>query len=92
MPRGLRIAVSIAALTCFSALASSARAQAPAYQVRDINALPEVSGSNPSSLLSSGAAVLFSCSLLHEALPVTAGQRFALLSFLRDAGDPSAAT
>jgi len=38
-----------------------------------------------------GAAVLFSCSLLHEALPVTAGQRFALLSFLRDAGDPSAA-
>ena len=37
----------------------------------------------------SGAAVLFSCSLLHEALPVTAGQRFALLSFLRDGGDPS---
>jgi predicted 2-oxoglutarate/Fe(II)-dependent dioxygenase YbiX len=37
-----------------------------------------------------GAAVLFSCSLLHEALPVTAGQRFALLSFLRDAGDPAA--
>ena len=36
-----------------------------------------------------GAAVLFSCSLLHEALPVTAGQRFALLSFLRDAGDSS---
>jgi predicted 2-oxoglutarate/Fe(II)-dependent dioxygenase YbiX len=34
-----------------------------------------------------GAAVLFSCSLLHEALPVTAGQRFALLSFLRDAGE-----
>jgi predicted 2-oxoglutarate/Fe(II)-dependent dioxygenase YbiX len=34
-----------------------------------------------------GAAVLFSCSLLHEALPVTAGRRFALLSFLRDAGD-----
>jgi predicted 2-oxoglutarate/Fe(II)-dependent dioxygenase YbiX len=34
-----------------------------------------------------GAAVLFSCSLLHEALPVTSGQRFALLSFLRDAGD-----
>lgn len=31
-----------------------------------------------------GAAVLFSCSLLHEALPVTRGQRFALLSFLRD--------
>jgi predicted 2-oxoglutarate/Fe(II)-dependent dioxygenase YbiX len=39
-----------------------------------------------------GAAVLFSCSLLHEALPVTAGQRFALLSFLRDAGDSSPAT
>ena len=39
-----------------------------------------------------GAAVLFSCSLLHEALPVTAGQRFALLSFLRDAGDPSPAS
>lgn len=39
-----------------------------------------------------GAAVLFSCSLLHEALPVTVGQRFALLSFLRDAGDPGAAT
>jgi predicted 2-oxoglutarate/Fe(II)-dependent dioxygenase YbiX len=35
-----------------------------------------------------GAAVLFSCSLLHEALPVTAGRRFALLSFLRDASDP----
>jgi predicted 2-oxoglutarate/Fe(II)-dependent dioxygenase YbiX len=39
-----------------------------------------------------GAAVLFSCSLLHEALPVTAGQRFALLSFLRDAGDSGPAT
>lgn len=39
-----------------------------------------------------GAAVLFSCSLLHEALPVTAGQRFALLSFLRDASDASPAT
>ena len=34
-----------------------------------------------------GAAVLFSCSLLHEALPVTRGQRFALLSFLRDPDD-----
>ena len=31
-----------------------------------------------------GAAVVFSCSLLHEALPVTRGQRFALLSFMRD--------
>lgn len=33
-----------------------------------------------------GGAILFSCSLLHEALPVIRGQRFALLSFLRDAG------
>ncbi len=32
----------------------------------------------------SGAAILFSCSLLHEALPVTHGRRFTLLSFLRD--------
>ena len=31
-----------------------------------------------------GGAVVFSCSLLHEALPVTRGQRFALLSFLLD--------
>ncbi|MCI0430719.1 MAG: 2OG-Fe(II) oxygenase [Rhodospirillales bacterium] len=31
-----------------------------------------------------GAAILFSCSLLHEALPVTQGRRFTLLSFLRD--------
>jgi predicted 2-oxoglutarate/Fe(II)-dependent dioxygenase YbiX len=30
-----------------------------------------------------GGAILFSCSLLHEALPVTRGQRFTLLSFLR---------
>jgi len=37
-----------------------------------------------------GGAILFSCSLLHEALPVTSGQRFALLSFLRDAA-PAAA-
>ena len=28
-----------------------------------------------------GDAVIFSCSLLHEALPVTAGQRYALLAF-----------
>ena len=28
-----------------------------------------------------GEAVIFSCSLLHEATPVTSGQRFALLSF-----------
>jgi predicted 2-oxoglutarate/Fe(II)-dependent dioxygenase YbiX len=37
-----------------------------------------------------GAAVLFSCSLLHEALPVTAGRRFALLSFLREPDAASA--
>lgn len=30
-----------------------------------------------------GGGVIFSCSLLHEALPVTKGVRFALLSFLR---------
>lgn len=29
-----------------------------------------------------GSAVIFSCSLLHEATPVTQGQRFVLLSFL----------
>lgn len=32
----------------------------------------------------SGDAILFSCSLIHEALPVTKGRRFTLLSFLRD--------
>lgn len=31
-----------------------------------------------------GGAILFSCSLLHEALPVTRGRRFTLLSFLRN--------
>jgi predicted 2-oxoglutarate/Fe(II)-dependent dioxygenase YbiX/peroxiredoxin len=31
-----------------------------------------------------GAAILFSCSLLHEALPVTEGRRFTLLNFLRN--------
>jgi predicted 2-oxoglutarate/Fe(II)-dependent dioxygenase YbiX len=30
-----------------------------------------------------GGAILFSCSLLHEALPITKGRRFTLLSFLR---------
>ncbi len=30
-----------------------------------------------------GGAVVFSCSLLHEALPVTKGARYALLTFLR---------
>lgn len=33
-----------------------------------------------------GGAVVFSCSLLHEALPVTKGVRFALLTFLRAVG------
>jgi predicted 2-oxoglutarate/Fe(II)-dependent dioxygenase YbiX/peroxiredoxin len=31
-----------------------------------------------------GGAVVFSCSLLHEVLPVTAGRRFAFLPFLYD--------
>ncbi|WP_395019040.1 2OG-Fe(II) oxygenase family protein [Dongia sp.] len=30
-----------------------------------------------------GGAILFSCSLLHEALPITKGRRFTLLNFLR---------
>lgn len=37
----------------------------------------------------SGGAILFSCSLVHEATPVTRGRRFTLLSFLRDP-NPSA--
>ena len=37
-----------------------------------------------------GAAVIFACSLLHEALPVTRGQHFALLSFLLDPANPNA--
>jgi len=36
-----------------------------------------------------GGAILFSCSLVHEATPVTRGRRFTLLSFLRDP-NPSA--
>jgi len=42
----------------------------------------------------SGAAILFACGLLHEALPVTRGRRFTLLSFLRDPGqrDPGTTT
>ena len=28
-----------------------------------------------------GGAVIFSCSLLHEAMPVTAGRRFAIFGF-----------
>ena len=35
-----------------------------------------------------GAAAVFACSLLHEALPVTRGRRFALLSFLLDPETP----
>ena len=31
-----------------------------------------------------GGAVVFSCSLLHQALPVTAGRRYAFLPFLYD--------
>lgn len=34
-----------------------------------------------------GGALVFSCSLLHEALPVTNGTRFAALSFLFGVGD-----
>jgi peroxiredoxin/predicted 2-oxoglutarate/Fe(II)-dependent dioxygenase YbiX len=34
-----------------------------------------------------GEAVIFSCSLLHEATPVTAGRRFALLSFFYNDAD-----
>ena len=60
MPRGLRLAAFFVASICLSTATSRALAQAPAYLVRDINALPEVSGSNPSSLVSSGGAVLFS--------------------------------
>ena len=30
-----------------------------------------------------GAAAVFSCSLLHEALPVTRGRRFVLTTFFR---------
>ncbi|QQS10789.1 MAG: 2OG-Fe(II) oxygenase [Rhodospirillales bacterium] len=33
-----------------------------------------------------GAAAIFSCSLLHEALPVTSGRRFVLTTFFRDRG------
>jgi predicted 2-oxoglutarate/Fe(II)-dependent dioxygenase YbiX len=32
-----------------------------------------------------GGAVVFSCNLLHEALPVTQGRRFALFTFFADA-------
>lgn len=33
--------------------------------------------------IGAGGAIVFSCSLIHEALPVTRGRRFALLNFLR---------
>ena len=32
-----------------------------------------------------GGAVIFSCNLLHEALPVTRGRRFAVFTFFADA-------
>lgn len=38
----------------------------------------------------SGGGILFSCSLMHEALPVTKGRRFALLTFLRTLKDQQA--
>ena len=31
-----------------------------------------------------GGAVVFSCSMLHEVLPVTAGERYTLLTFLTE--------
>ena len=37
-----------------------------------------------------GAALVFSCSLIHEALPVTNGRRFVLLNFMRDVRQPGA--
>tara|TARA_Y100001960_G_scaffold317026_1_gene384791 strand:- start:2736 stop:3770 length:1035 start_codon:yes stop_codon:yes gene_type:complete len=37
-----------------------------------------------------GAALVFSCSLIHEALPVTRGRRFVLLNFMRDVRPPGA--
>jgi predicted 2-oxoglutarate/Fe(II)-dependent dioxygenase YbiX/peroxiredoxin len=39
-----------------------------------------------------GGAVVFSCSLLHEALPVTKGRRFTLLTFLSAPAPQAAAT
>lgn len=41
--------------------------------------------------LQAGMACVFSCSLLHEALPVTRGQRFALTTFMCDPTNPPAA-
>lgn len=37
-----------------------------------------------------GGAVIFSCSLLHEALPVVRGVRYALLTFMRSGSAPQA--
>lgn len=34
-----------------------------------------------------GGVLIFSCSLIHEAMPVTRGRRYVLLSFLRSPGD-----
>ena len=36
-----------------------------------------------------GAAAVFSCSLLHEALPVTRGRRFVVTTFFRNRGKPA---
>jgi predicted 2-oxoglutarate/Fe(II)-dependent dioxygenase YbiX len=33
-----------------------------------------------------GAAIVFSCSMLHEVVPVTSGERFVLLTFFTDLG------
>ncbi len=38
-----------------------------------------------------GGACIFSCSLLHEALPVTKGRRLAMTTFILSADDPAAA-
>ncbi|RYG88370.1 MAG: hypothetical protein EON58_20030, partial [Alphaproteobacteria bacterium] len=38
----------------------------------------------PSGSGGSGGACVFSCSILHEATPVTRGERFAFLPFLYD--------
>ena len=35
-------------------------------------------------LPAAGAGVIFSCSLLHEALPVTKGQRWVMVTFMCD--------
>ncbi|MCC7047996.1 MAG: 2OG-Fe(II) oxygenase [Alphaproteobacteria bacterium] len=40
--------------------------------------------------MEAGTACVFSCSLLHEALPVTKGQRFSLTTFMCDPTGPTA--